>query len=399
VTAQVSVSRLVEADGRCLDAAEILLDSLSDHPSPIGLRRFEEATAAAREISGALRPGNAFERLLARHLLAGWELLESVVRYRFDWPRRPVAGMVEALAGEGAVARLEEFVAGIDPEEAWDYIEYRQRYRPGRVPVGLPAARCLVDQCAARLATGFRDWLAGRGWELPGLDAEVVVGADDAGNSWFQPQSHRVVLGGAEFMVFAGEGGFSVNPVTALHSLAHELAGHAVQDALSRDLPAPLQPDDRARLRFGTLPAAEGFASHATSLALAFAEEEGERHGIGPEDVELLRKMVRLAPLHHGVPALATILAARGRQEPGFDAAARLRELCGHGGFGELVDRAARQPANKILYECACYFGAEAVRAAAAALAERGVTGGEAWRRLGRGAWALSCYDEAVLGP
>jgi hypothetical protein len=199
-------------------------------------------------------------------------------------------------------------------------------------------------------------------------------------------------------MVFAGPGGLSVNPVTALHSLAHELAGHAVQDALSRNLPAPLQPDDRARLRFGSLPTAEGFASHAASLALSFAEEEGERQGIGPADVELLRMMTDLAPLHHGVPALATILAARGKQEPGFDAAARLRELCGHGGFGELVERAATQPANKIVYECACWFGAEAVRATAAELADRGVAGGEAWRRLGQGAWALSCYGEAVLG-
>lgn len=399
MTGPAGIAGLVEADRRCLDAAEILLDSLADHPSPIGLRKFEDAIGSASGLARACHPGGPFEGLLVRHLLAGWKVLEAVVRYRFDWPHRPVVEMVEALAGQGAVERLETFVAGIDPERAWDYIEYRQRYRPGRVPVGLPEARPQVEESAARLAAGFRGWLAARGWDLPGLDAEVVVGADDAGNSWYQPQSNRVVLGGSEFMVFVVGGALSVNPVTALHSLAHELAGHAVQDALSRDLPAPLRPDDRARLRFAALPAAEGFSSHASSLALPFAEEEGERHGIGPEDVELLRKMIRLAPLHHGVPALATILAARGKQEAGFDAAARLRELCGHGGFGELVDRAAGQPANKIVYECACYFGAEAVRAAASTLASRGVEGGEAWSRLGRGAWALPCYSEAVLGP
>jgi hypothetical protein len=266
------------------------------------------------------------------------------------------------------------------------------------VSVDEPEARTLVERSAAQLTVGFRDWLAARGWKLSGLDAEVVVGASDAKSSWYQPQSHRVVLSGAEFMVFTTGGSLAVNPVTALHSLAHELAGHAVQDALSRDLPDPLRPDHRARLRFAALPAAEGFASQAASLALPFAEETGERYGIEAQDVELLRGMVRWTSMHHAVPALATILAARGKQEAGFDPVSHLAALCGHGGFGEMIDRAVRQPTNKIVYECACFFGSEAVRQAAAELGSRGVREGDAWHLLARGAWALPCYRDAVLG-
>ena len=84
MTGPAGMREWVEADRRCLDAAEILLDSLSDHPSPIGLRRFEEALAEARKQVGVARPGKPFEDLFARHLLDAWQALEAVVRYRFD---------------------------------------------------------------------------------------------------------------------------------------------------------------------------------------------------------------------------------------------------------------------------------------------------------------------------
>jgi hypothetical protein len=197
-------------------------------------------------------------------------------------------------------------------------------------------------------------------------------------------------------MIFSRGDEVKVNPVTALYSLAHELA-HSVQDAMSDDLPEPLRPDHRARLRFASLPIAEGFASYAASLALPFAEEEGERHGIGPQEIELLRWMLRLTPMHHALPALVTVLEARGRQEPGFDPVAYLTDLCGHGGFGEILDRAEGRPTNKIVYECACFFGYDIVSRTAAELEAGGVSGGELWRKLGRGAWVLQCYRDAVL--
>ena len=397
MTTPAGIAELVQQDGRCLDSAEILLDSIGNYPSPTGLHKFEDTVASAREMAEACLPDREFDALVVRHLMKGGDVLEAVVRYRYDWPRRPVSEMVETLAGEGAIARLEKFVAEIDSEDAWNYIEYRQRYGEDRVPLGPSETRAMVEEAAAKLTSGFRQWLEAQGWDLPGLDAEVVVGADDAGNSWYLPQRHRIVLGGSDFMVFSRNGSLVVNPVTALYSLAHELAGHAVQDALSGDLPEPLRPDHRARLRYASLPAAEGFASHAASLALPFAEERGGNHGIEPQDVELLRRMVRLASMHHALPALVTILEARSRQEPGFDPVAHIATLCGHGGFGEMLDRAERQPTNKIIYGCACFFGHELVRQTAGELEAGGVSGGEMWRTLGRGAWVLPCYRDAVL--
>ncbi len=396
MTTPAGISELVRQDGRCLDAAEILLDSLGDYPSPTGFARFEDTVASAREMVETCLPDRPLDALLVRHIRTGWDVLEAVVRYRYDWPRRPVSELVETIAGEGAIARLERFVAKIDSEDVWNYLEFRYRYSEGRVPAGSSEPRARVEEAAAKLAAGFREWLENRGWDLPGLDADVVVGAADAGNSWYLPQSHRIVLGGSDFMVFSRNGALTVNPVTATYSLAHELA-HAVQDALSEELPEPLRPDHRARLRYASLPAAEGFASYAASLALPFAEDRGENHGIEPQDLELLRRMVRLASMHHALPTLVTILEARSRQEPGFDPVAYLAELCGHGGFGEMLDRAEGHPINKIIYGCACFFGHEKVRKVAGELETLGVSGGEVWRTLGRGAWVLPCYRDAVL--
>jgi hypothetical protein len=199
-------------------------------------------------------------------------------------------------------------------------------------------------------------------------------------------------------MVFENEDGLSVNPVIALHSLAHELAGHAVQDALSRDLPVPLRPDDRSRLRFATLPIAEGYSAHAASLALSFAEEQGAEFGLTVTDVDFLRRMIDMTVLHQAIPALVSVLAARARQEPGFDPVAHMIERCGLPGFGEMLEAADREPAYRLIYDNACFFGSQEVTRTARELTASGVDRGAALRALGSGAWALSCFRDAVLG-
>jgi hypothetical protein len=189
-----------------------------------------------------------------------------------------------------------------------------------------------------------------------------------------------------------------VNPIAVARSLAHELAGHAVQNALSRDLPAALRPDDRGRIRFATLPAAEGFADFRAELALPFLEARREDFHLSDRDLEMVRQMNRLAFLHHALPACLGALAARARQEPGFDPVAHLAARVGHPGFGERLARTELDTVNRLVYNAACFFGLDLVQRTAAELADQGVADAEAVRRLGWGGWALSCYREAVLG-
>lgn len=391
-----SLQPLLEADRRCLDAAELLLDTVDLLPSPASLRRFLAEVEAARRAAGEAAASSPFEARLLRHLLASWGALEEVVRHRFEHPRRPVAQLLDAVVGAGALERLEAALAAADPEAVGDYLAARQRFRADRIPPGTPEVRPLLEKAAAEAAAALRAWVAGREGDLPGMDAEVVLGRGDADRSWYEPARHRVVLGPGEFMVFEKGGRIDVNPVVALQGLAHELAGHAVQDALSRGLPDPLRPDHRGRLRFASLPVAEGFAHHRAALALAVAEERGAELGIGEDGIDLLRRTISMSWLHYAVPACAGALAARERQEPGFDALARLEAVSGHGGFGEVLRRCAADPLNRVVYNAACYFGWREVTEAAADLARRGLSGAGAVRRLGTGAWALACYREAV---
>ena len=388
---------LLDADAACLAAAERLLDTLAEWPSPVGYERFLRTLEEARALADAEESAGRVDPLLLRHLRASWEALAAVARYRWEWPRVDEAEPLAAVAGEDAGDRIRVRVAGADREELWAYLADRHRQRAGRVPPSAPAARPMVEEAARRMTRAFRAWLASRGWDLPGLDVEVTVDPGDRVMSSYRPARRMVVLGGAEFLVFGGPKGARVDPVIALHSLAHELVGHAVQAALSRDLPAPLRPDDRSRLRFASLPVAEGLAGYAGRLALAFAREAGEEIGLAPGSVEFLARMVELTPLHHATAALVDLAVLRARREPGFDPVRWLEETCGHGGFGDLLAAARDVPLYKLLYDAGSLAGLLAVEEAAAVLERRGVTGPTAWRRLARGAWAISCYREAVL--
>ena len=389
---------LLEADELVLDAADILLDSLGDFPSLVGFDRLHRVLDKARKTAAGTGPATAGERLTLFHLDANWSALEAVARYQFEWPRTPIEEPLAAIAGKGALDRLEQVVAGIDQQAAWTYLELRQSFRPGRVPPDLPDARPFLEDVTRRMTGEFRSWLRDREGEVPGLDAEVVLAPGASARSYYDPAMHRVVLGAGEFMVFGDRSGLRVDPVLSLYNLAHELAGHAMQDALSRGLPAPLRPDHRGRLRYASLPIAEGFADHRGGLALEFAEESGEAIGLTERDLDFLRLVHGMGTLHHAVPACLDALAARARQEPRFDAVAHLAKLAGHPGFGQRVaPHAAPEPLNRVLYNAACHFGRLAVEGAAKELARRGVTGSEAVRRLGTGGWALACYTEAVL--
>ncbi len=387
---------LAEADRRCLDAAELLLDTLEQLPSGEGLRILGKEVARARATARSASRGTPFERTYARHLEISWEALERVARYRFEWPRVPVSRVLDGIAGEGAMNRLEAAVEGVDQREVWSYLELRQRYRAGRVSPASPEVRPFLEKSAKGIAASFREWLEAREGSLPGADAEVVLGEGDAGGCRYEPARHTVVVGPGEFMVFDRGGRLTVNPLIVLHGLSHELAGHAVQDALSRPLPEPLRPEHRARLRFASLPLAEGFAGHRTALAVSFAEEKKSELGLDDQDLTLLRRMVELGSLHHALPACVGALAARARQEPGFDAAGHLSRLAGHAGFGEMLLRASAEPINRVLYNAACHFGRETVTEAAAALAGQGVDEAERTRRLGTGGWALEVYPGIV---
>jgi hypothetical protein len=393
-----SVERLEEADARSLDAAEILLDALDDFPSPVAFRRLIWEIARARNLAEASEPGTPFERLFLRHLQESWSLIERVARYRFEWPGISIRLLLDAIGGPGASDRLESVLADVDQQAVLEYLENRQSLRADRVSVDAPEARPLLEETTALLARLFREWLAALEGPLPGMDAEIVLGPGDSDQSRYEPTRHRVVLGPAEFMVFRRGGQLKVNPAGVARSLAHELAGHAVQDALSRDLPEPLRTDHRGRIRFATLPAAEGFADHRAALAVPFLEEHRSAFDLSEADLSIVRQMTRLAFLHHAMPACLGALAARARQERGFDPVAYFAERVGHPGFGERIARTDLDTVNRTIYNAACFFGLETVQQTAAELSDRGIGSQDAVRRLGRGGWVLSCYREAVIG-
>ncbi len=393
-----SLDALREADSRCLDAAELLLDALDDLPSPLAFGHLIWELTRGRNLARSQEPATPFESLAVRHVEASWKLLEQVARYRFEWPSVSPRALVESLAGEGALDRLEDALAGLDERDVLGYLELRQGFRANRVPVDDSEGRALLERTTANLGRSFREWLLAREGALPGTDAEIVLGPPGADHAWYQPARHRVVLTPEEFMVFREGDRLRASPVAVARSLAHELAGHAVQNALSRDLPEFLQPDHRARLRFAALPLAEGFADYRASLAVPFLESHAAEFELSEKDLELARQMTRLAFLHHALPACLAALAIRGRQEPGFDPVSYLAKRVGHPGFGERVARASLDTVNRLLYAAACYFGLELVQQTAAELGEEGVDGAEAVKRLGWGGWAYPCYREAVLG-
>jgi hypothetical protein len=390
--------RLQEADRSCLDSAELLLDALDDLPSPVAFRNLTAEITRARNLARSSEPATRFQRLLLGHLEASWGLLEQVVRFRFEWPGVSVSRLLDALAGPGSLDRLESTLADLDQEQVLGYLKLRHGFRAGRVSPDAPEVRPFLERAAADLIRAFRAWLEAREGTLPGTDAEVVLGPSGTEHAWYEPARHRVVLAPAEFMVFEGVGHFRISPIAAARSLAHELAGHAVQNALSRDLPESLRPDHRARLRFAALPATEGFADHRAALAAPFLEAHRSEFDLTDREIEMVRQMTSLAFLHHALPACLCALAARAQQERGFDPVAYLAKRVGHSGFGEALARTEFDTVNRVLYKAACYFGLEVVQETAAAQAAEGLDAAEAVRRLGRGGWALSCYREAVLG-
>lgn len=390
------IDGLVEADRRCLEAAELLLDNLELVPSATAYNSLLDAIARAKEAAAGASHPSVFERLFAKHLTASWEVLAQVARYRFEFPRGSVDELLESIAGPGAVERLERAISGIEPEQVVAYLEERRRYSLGRISAGAPQARPLVEETLGALAGLFKKWLAAREGDAPGLDAEVVLGASESDRSWYSPARRRVVIGPGEFMVFENGGGLTVNPVAALVSLAHELGGHAVQDALSKDLPEPLRPGANGRLRFASLAAFEGFADYRASMALAFAQENRSALSLSAGDLSLLRVNLSMAFLHNALPAYAAVLVARARVNPSLDPSRRLAEVTGQGGFGEMIERVSRDPVNRLIYNASCWFGLAAVREAAAELDRAGVAEPEKVRRLGRGGWSLACYREAV---
>lgn len=390
---------LVETDRRCLDAAELLLDNLDIMPSAAALSRLESGIAKGRSLAAQARPGTRFERHIVRHLDASWTLLGTIARQRFDWPRAPVRELLDALAGSRALDRIEARIAAVDQDQILAYLDHRQRFRADRIPPASPQARPILESELEKITLLFRRWLAASEGELPGLDAAVVLGPPEAEKSWYEPARHRVVIRPGEFMVFDRGGRLSVTALGAIHVLAHELAGHAVQDALSRHLPDPLKPDHRGRLRFACLPVAEGFADHRSALAVVFAEENADDLGVDPESLDLLRHMVRMGFLHHALPAYVQALSLRARGEAGFDPHRHLTDVTGNAGFGEMLGRMAADPLYRLIYNAACFFGLEEVDAAAADLTARGLREGEKVRRLGTGGWALACYREVVTEP
>ncbi len=393
-----SLDALRDADARCLDAAELLLDALDDLPSPLAFGHLTWELTRARSLARSGNPATPFESLAVRHLEASWRLLEQVARYRFEWPGVGVRDLLDTLAGEGALDRIEAAMAALDQRDVLGYLEIRQGFRANRVPADDPEARALLERTTERLGRAVRGWLLAREGSLPGTDAEIVLGPPGSDRAWYEPARHRVVLTPEEFMVFREGSRLRASPVAVARSLAHELAGHAVQNALSRDLPEFLQPDHRARMRFATLPQAEGFADHRAALAVPFLEAHAGEFDLSEKDLELARHMTRLAFLHHALPACLAALVIRARQEPGFDPVGYLAKRLGHSGFGEQVALAGPDSVNRLLYAAASFFGLELVQQTAAELAEEGVEGAEAVGRLGWGGWAYACYREAVLG-
>jgi len=388
---------LLHADHRCLEAAELLIDTLPIMPSVRVYQALLEEVARARDTAAAFRARGPFEALFLRHLRASWDALEAVARFRFEWPRGEIGTFVAAIGEPDALERLQEVTAGLDQERIFTYLRLRQEYRTDRIPPGGIEVRTLLEATVRRISEAFREWLVAREGPLPGLDARVELGPPQAEKSWYEPARHRVLLHPGEFMIFERDGAVTVNAAVALQSLAHELAGHAVQDALSRDLPDPLRPDHRSRMRFACLPIAEGFAYHRSTLALRFAEECRADLDLEDRDISLLRAFVEMSPLHHAVPALVGAMAARARQDAGFDAAGHLEAVAGHGGFGEMIAALSSDPLNRILYNAACYFGLLSVRRAAAELERKGIGAAAVCRRLGTGGWCLACYPDAIL--
>lgn len=393
-----SVERLEQADASCLDSAELLLDALDDLPSPAAFERLLREIALARGLARETDPATQFERMFLRHLEASWDLLEQVARYRFEWPRVSVGRLLETLAGRGALERLESALARLDRAEVLAYLELRHTFREDRVSPDAAEVRPLLEQTTADLSRTFRRWLASREGTLPGMDAEVVLGPGGSDHAYYEPARHRVVLAPGEFMVFRQGARLAVNPIGVARSLAHELAGHAVQNALSGDLPQSLRPDHRGRIRFATLPAAEGFADYRAGLAVPFLEDHRDDFRLSERDLQMAREMTRLAFVHHALPACLGAIAARARQEPNLDPVAHLADRMGHPGFGERVARTEVDTVNRLIYNSACFFGLGLVERTAGELTDLGVAPAEALHRLGSGAWAFPCYREAVMG-
>lgn len=390
-----TLDALCSADELCLDRAELLLDGLSRLPALRGRESFHRALEEGRELLAGSDLDDPFSVLFGRHLLHGWKLLEELVELRWSWPGRSPGRLLEALGGPDALSRMEAAVAFLDPDAVWDYLQRLGAYRGDRLPV--TAAPEAVEQAAARVRRELTSWLNASGYDLPGLDAELVVAPDPGQHCYYQHRAHRIVLAAGVFMLFRTEEGVRVNPAGALTSLAHELLGHAVQNTLCGDLPDPLNPGLRSTLRLSGQVAAEGLAEHSAGLVRRFAAERGHRIGLDAGDLELMEAEARLGAAFHALPALAQYARMQSAYDPSFDPHAYLARVAGHGGFGERLAGCRPEP-RSLLYEASTWLGMEMVRETEEALAVRGIAGGASWRRLARGGWSPDTYREAVLG-
>ncbi|HHN75082.1 MAG TPA: hypothetical protein ENK10_07650 [Acidobacteria bacterium] len=389
------IDELCQRDEQVLDAAELLLDSLGEYPSPRALRRVREALARGRAAVRAAEEGAAsWESVCGAQLEQSWRVLECWVEARWNWPADPEP-LLEALFGPGGWATIERQVADLDPVAVTEYFDLRQGLRRDRLPTADSEYFPRVRTALLELVEALIGWLAREGWDLPGLDVTVSVVPDESGHAYYQPRMGRIVVPSGLAMVFRRPSGIEVDASPALRTVCHELLGHAVQHALSADLPAFLQAADRTPLRLAGQVCAEGLGEHASEVARRLLASGSGILGTAARDRFEIEQ--RVGALFHALPALACVARLKEQIDPAFTAAGYLASVAGHDGFGTLLDTAAPD-LDRIVYHASSAFGWQMVARADAELARHEPSPARRWRRLGRGAWTPALYPRVVTG-